>query len=287
MIVPRDINGRQINFFIGATALAEEGRSRPGRLRFSFIWDRIGDMQEVMSRLPLRHLSLLTAVPIIIWNGGEDQRGGWYPPDHRAARWMDPVRTERNFGVNGGEVAGLPNSNGIITITTNVLAERPTGNVRRCMFSITHEIGHCVDHHLDLTSTPTDIGYRSGNRAYQGQRYGSSYNGHEFKAETYSRLFIAPNRLCRGNGAVPQCENSMGHRSCNERLMRDLSHSPAFRGLGALMYLYLRLPIAQDERGDSSTAARGPAGQVPVTRVANSQLSPHARGRVPGTVGMA
>jgi len=157
MIVPRDINGRRVSFYIGATALAEEGRPRPGRLQPNLIRDRINDMQEALARLPLRHLNLLTDVPIIIWNGPAGQRGGWYPPDNRAARWMDPVRTERNFGVNGGDIADLPHSNGIITITTNVLAERPAGGVHRCMFSITHETGHCVDHHLDLTSNPTDI----------------------------------------------------------------------------------------------------------------------------------
>jgi hypothetical protein len=287
VIVPRDIHGRRINFYIGGTALAEEGRSRSGRLQFNFIWQRIDDMQEALRRLPLRHLSLLTSVPIIIWNGPEDARGGWYPPDHRAARWLDPVRTERNFGVNGGEVADLPHSNGVITITTNVLAARPMGSVQRCMFSITHETGHCVDYHLDLTSTPADASYRRENRAYQGQRYGSGYNGNEFKAETYSRLFITPNRLCRQHGAFPPCQNSAGHSRCNARLMRDLSNSPAFRGLGALMYLYLQLPVETGEGDGATVAARGPVGQTPATGPEHSQLNPHSRGRVPGPSGMA
>lgn len=287
MIVPRIIRDYRINFYIGSTALADDRRSGSGRLQFNFIWERIGNMEDALARLPNSHLELLTEVPIIIWNGPEGARGGWYPPDNRSARWLNPVRTQRNFGVNGAEVANLPHSNGIISITTNVLASRARGDVQRCMLTIIHEAGHCVDHHLNLTSRPSRTRYRNGNLAYQGQRYGSGYNEHEFKAETYSRLFMTPSRICRRARSLPPCLNSSGHSTCNARLQRDLGNTAAFQALGTDMNRYLPLAAADNESEEAPSSSRGLIGQAQETRLATAQLSPHAQGRVPGPVGLA
>ncbi len=296
MIVPRDILGDRINFYIGATAIAEEGgRARRGQLQFSFLWDRIGDMQAALERAPKRHLDILMEVPIIIWNGSG--RGGWVPPD-RSSRWLSPD-TERRFGVNGVEVAGLPHANGVITITTNVLDDRPQRDTRPCMWTILHEAGHCIDHHLGLTS-PGSPSYRNGNRAYQGQRYGRQnqegetvydYIGHEFKAETYSRLFMAPGHICRRQNAAPMCVNpGRNHSYCNERLQRDLARSPAFQALGSDVRTYL--PLASVLSGERESegpvaSARGPIGQQPTATSSSTNLAPNSTGRTPGPEGVA
>jgi hypothetical protein len=286
MIVPRNILENRINFYIGTTALAEEGRTGTGRLRFRFIWEKIGIMEAGLARLPLAHLELLAEVPIIIWNGPESARGGWYPPDHRSSRWLDPARTERNFGVDGREVSNLPHANGIISITTNVLASRAGAGVHKCLFTITHEAGHCVDYHLDLSSRPLTTEYRRGNRAYQGQRYGSGYNELEFKAETYSRLIVTPERMCRSVYASPPCLNSNGHSLCNTRLQRDLRSTRAFQVLGVEINRYLPLAVEACGGEISSAGIRGLAGRSLERRSAGAQLRPHAQSRIPGSIGM-
>lgn len=285
---PRLVNGKRINFYIGATAY---GGRRTGQLQHALIRSRIDGMANTLSGLPPTHLGLLTGVPIIIWNGRDSETGGWYRPMQEALRWLHPVDTERQFGVNGNDILRLPHSNGIISICTAVLATRPGRRTQRteqdCLRTVTHETGHCVDHHLGLASNPPSTGYRSGNQAYQGQVYrNSGYNEHEFKAETYSRLFTVRNIrlfMCRGARANPPCQPSdTNHHQCSIRLQTDLSYSPAFRGLRS--YLPQAAIINAD---DSSSSARGPVGRRPATTLSNSQLNPHAHGRTPGPQSLA
>jgi len=293
MLYYRDIGGVRINFVLDARAVAGGGRSIRGQLPFLLITTHIGAMAEVLQRIPGSHLALLREVPIIIFNGRG--RGGWCSPDRRGnpgptmQRWLDQNRVDqRGFEVDVGEVAGCPHSNGIITISTRVLQGSKINSIR----AILHETGHCVDHHLNLTSTPpagSSRYYREGNLAYQGQDYPNvSYDEYEFKAETYARLFYARLTICRRGDADPPCLGEhRGHRKCSTRLKRDLSYTPAFQMLGPGMNNYLRLPADAIEREDSSASARGPIGRRPSTILANSQLNPRAQGRVPGPVGLA
>jgi hypothetical protein len=254
-----------------------------------FIHQKISYMATVLERLPYAHLILLETVPILIWRGGGS--GGWYAPDTRGANIWTTPRTARARGVDGNQVAGLPHSNGIISIT-----ERSLRNERiDCGFTLTHEIGHCVDFHLGLTSRPVNPAYRRGNRAYQGQKYvrngePQGYVEFEFKAETYSRLIMAPNRMCRRNDADPRCENH-SIRGCSVRLQRDLYNTPALRAIGGEVIRYLPLAIdaimSEDISETASSGIRGPAGRSQ-ERISNrGQLSPHAQSRRPWPVGRA
>lgn len=281
---PRLINGKRINFYIGTTAC---GGNRRGQLQHALIRSRIDEMVNTLSRLPDPHLGLLTGVPVIIWNGPDDVSGGWYRPGQEDSVWLDPVTTEQRFGVNGNDISTLPHSRGIISICTSVLATRPGREQQRteqdCLRTVTHEIGHCVDHHLGLASNPPSNGYRSGNQAYQGQLYRNrGYVEHEFRAETYSRLFTVRNPaifMCRRADARPPClPGGTSHRQCSIRLQTDLSYSPAFRGLRS--YLPQAAIINAD---DSSSSSRGPVGRRPATTLSDSQLNPHAHGRTPGS----
>lgn len=286
---PRLINGKRINFYIGTTAY---GGNRRGQLQHSLIRSRIDGMADTLSRLPGSHLDLLTQVPIVIWNGPDTETGGWYRPNQEALRWLHPEETERRFGVNGNDIASLPHSKGIISICTSVLQTRRGMEQQRteqdCLRTVTHETGHCVDHHLGLDSAPPSTGYRNGNQAYQGQRYpgSSAVNPHEFKAETYSRLFTVRNPaifMCRRADACPPClPSGTNHNQCSIRLQTDLSYSPAFHGLRS--YLPQAAIINAD---DSSASARGPVGRRPATAMSNPQLNPRAHGRTPGPQGLA
>lgn len=291
MLYYRVIGGVQINFVLDARAIAGLGRSIRGQLPILSITAHIGVMAEALQRIPGSHLALLREVPVIIFNA--PGRAGWCPPDRggnpgpRMQRWLDQDAVDRRgFEVDAGEVAGCPHSNGIIIISTRVLQGGKINSIR----AILHETGHCVDHHLNLTSTPpAGSSYREGNLAYQGQDYQNvSYDEYEFKAETYARLFYARLTICRRDRADPPCLGEHeGHRKCSTRLKRDLSYTPAFQMLGAVMNNYLKLPADAIEREDSSASTRGPIGRRPSTILANSQLNPRAQGRVPGPVGLA
>jgi hypothetical protein len=256
-----------------------------------FIHQKISYMGTILERLPYVHLRLLEAVPILIWAGGGS--GGWYEPGSIGeTRWINP-RPARARGVDGNQVAGLPHSNGIISITERSLRNERTD----CGFTLTHEIGHCVDFHLGLTSRPVNPAYRRGNRAYQGQKYirngvPQGYLEYEFRAETYSRLLMSPNRMCRLNDADPRCENH-SIRGCSERLQRDLFNTPAFQAIRGEVIRYLPLAIEAIMRKNPpeirSTGIRGPVGrcQDSGSPASLERLRPHAQGRIPGPLGLA
>ncbi len=255
-----------------------------------YIHQKIAYMGTILERLPYVHLRLLEAVPILIWAGAGS--GGWYEPGSTGeTRWINP-RSASARGVDGNQIAGLPHSNGIISITESSLRNERTD----CGLTLTHEIGHCVDFHLGLTSRPVNPAYRRGNRAYQGQKYvrngvPQGYVEYEFRAETYSRLIMSPTLMCRRNDADPRCE-SHSIRGCSERLQRDLLNTPALRAIGGeiIRYLPLAIEAVMRENPSESTSAglRGPVSryQESSTPEAMSQLRPHARSRLPGPVGM-
>jgi len=290
MIIPTIIHGHTINFCV-SPALA----SRDAEVRV-----QIGHLVAGLNRIPLRHLKLLKQVPIVIYqaprgpDGSPIGRGGWVSPTagRQGEATRNPLydawltgRRGRRFGVQE-ELVTLPHSNGIIHMTDAALF-RTAG---ACQLTILHETGHCVDHHLDLNSVPIDggVAYRNGNRPYQGQRYpGRGYTNHEFKAETYSRLFIVPGRICRQTRANPACENSAGHSRCNQRLRQDLANSAAFRVVGQDV---LGLPTHASAPGEGTgqlASARGPAGLDAPADPVKSRMCSHRADRVPGPDGMA
>ena len=287
MIIPKDIQEQTINFCVSPALASQESRVRT----------QIAHLVSALNLIPLRHLMLLREVPVVIWKlpDGEHGTGGWVAPTlgRRGEEelrnvlydaWLTGRRGAR-FGVQG-ELSTLAHSNGIIHMTDVALFR----TAMACQLTILHETGHCVDYHLDLNSTPSDgdDSYRNGNRPYQGQLYrNTGYNNHEFKAETYSRLFIRPNALCRRGRASPPCVNSANHSRCNHRIRRDLANSPAFRSAGTDALVRLGLASISSESAGQLALTRGPAGMVLLTAPSDSQLAPHASERKPGPIGVA
>lgn len=301
-----------INFFITPNAISgyrvgrgERGERHP---RSALSRDRIlgymNDLIAALEKIPIQHLSLLIDVPIIIFN--VPARGGWVAPIADGyPSWVSGSRVNSRFGGGGEAIREVPYSKGIITITTAALQD----SIRQ--LTILHETGHCVDYHMGLgeahyrglSSLPhLDYSYRikgpqghqRANLAYQGQRYGRGrgenryyrYTEKEFKAETYSRLFIRPRGMCRGEGnrpAQPACITDDNHRDCSVRLQQDLANTPAFRGIDRVRFFPLLANIANE----SPTLAHNAQGPVldPVLSPRNPQLSPHGGCRSRGSIG--
>mgnify|MGYP001811928706 CR=1 FL=1 len=277
----------RVNFCIGSGVLTGEPPVRPRcpQLEREYMTERMLDMQEALRLIPEQHLALLSSVPIV-FNVGPG-RGGWCAPGRQSRPWLGAER----FGVDGAELSGLPHTNGLILISTRVLEERPApGRVEPCKLAVLHETGHCVDHHLSLASNLGGTAHRNGNLPYQGQRYTrngvTKYYQGEFRAETYSRVFLVPDRICVRQRAEPPCESHPNHSGCNARLQTDLASTRAFRMLGGAMSRYLPRARVSPQAGSEDTA-RGPVGAGPVTERANSQLSPRVAGSPPGPAGIA
>lgn len=222
-------------------------------------------MIAALQRMPEPHLVHLSRCPILITtnlpSGEAAEHGGfWFPlsargnPAFTARRWTDRVaQTHLPFPPTDRVVNYEA---GVIAVTTRNLKARRIGSVPRCQFTVLHEAGHCVDYNADpehpgrgLDSNPRDTSYRNGNHAYQGQRYpapcpvGEEQTAeprvlplprriYEFKAETYSRLLMGCNFLCRQNEADPACLlGAGGHGGCNRRLQLDLANTAAFHDL--------------------------------------------------------
>jgi len=225
----------------------------------------IDTLAAALQRLPQAHLKHLSRCPILITtnlpSGEAPEHGGYYlplsapgNPNYTVRRWIDrSVQTHLHFPPTDRTVNYEA---GVIAITTRNLKARAIGSTPRCQYTVLHEAGHCIDYNGDpahlghgLDSNPPDVSYRLGNHAYQGQKYPApDVDGqeeaegtrllplprriYEFKAESYSRLFMGCAFLCRQGEAAPPClVGAGGHRGCNSRIQLDLAHSPAFRGL--------------------------------------------------------
>jgi hypothetical protein len=254
---------------------SEEFHRRYARLQMTSaeLTAGIDSLVAALQRLPQPHLKHLSRCPILITtnlpSGEAPEHGGYYlplgasgNPNYTVRRWVDRVaQTHLRFPPTDRTVNYEA---GVIAVTTRNLKARPIGSTPRCQFTVLHEAGHCIDYNGDpahpghgLDSNPPDDSYRLGNHAYQGQKYpapspaGQTEGNlilplprriYEFKAETYSRLFMGCASLCRQGEAAPPCLlGTGGHRGCNRRLQLDLAYSPAFRGL--LTYL----PLAVSE----------------------------------------
>jgi len=281
-------HGSLVNFCVSPQLASEEATIRA----------KITLLVDALSKIPQPHIRLLKDVPIVIYRN-DNGTGGWVAPLERRRGRRESIPNDRytgwlrgrrgaRFGVRE-ELSSLPHSNGIIHMTTKALYK--PGNL--CQFTILHETGHCVDYHLSLESEPMngDTSYRNGNQAYRGQRYrNTGYNEFEFKAETYSRLFISPNSICRRNGArpaTPMCLNSSNHRNCNRRLQRDLANTPAFRSVGAGLSEYLPLASIPTESTNRLASLRGPTGLDEPIIIGEPKFIPHERDRTPGPEGLA
>jgi len=302
MILRREIDGQRVNFVVGDDACLEGAdpetpaqrqsalRSHtPTPVSSATLYSRVGDLVAAIRRMPWQHIVFLRAAPIVIVtafpDGNARATGGWYPPrrpgNPLADRWFTEL-SQRNTHVPAATFDTVPYVNGIIGLCTLALLENPAslpGAAQPWQFSLMHEIGHCVDFHGDPShamrglESPGNPDHRHGNQAYQGQRYGGAYNPLEFRAETYSRLILTPQRMCRRGDAVPPCV-TRNHADCNERLQRDLALSAAFLVRGVDMARYL--PLAA--RPASPATEGGSAGRsAPSASVVNP--TPHAGAR--------
>jgi len=272
MLRKREIRqGIGVQFWLGSPA-AQTASDRETRL------DRVA---AILGQLPPLHGDLLLEVPIIIvstFPGGASRGGGaWFAPRENFPT-TDVWKSERSQAraeAPPDEIRRLNHGGGIIgwkDFRFLELAPPDRGNVVPIPLSILHEVGHCVNFHLGLTS-PAQGGYRHGLAAYAGQVY-SPPNPWELAAEAYARAFGAPNQMCRGGHAG-------GCSGCNARLQTDLLRTRAFQQVpDARTYL----PHALDLPTPAARGGRARSGGTrPVRPV--GETSPASSGDVPPTAG--
>ena len=254
--------GAKIQFWVGSPA-AQAAPDRETRL------DR---MAEILAQLPPLHFNLLTEVPIIIvttFPGGAAQGGGaWFAPERTSPTvevWLR-ARSQASAEAPPDAIRALHYSRGIIGWKDFRFLERSPpdgGDVVPIPLSILHEVGHCVNFHLGLTS-PGQPGYRRGLEAYAGQLY-SPPRPWELAAEAYARAFGAPTAMCRDRHA-----GACG-AYCTVRLQTDLIRTRAFQQVpNARSYLPLALDTtARPGAPGGGAAPHGgarsarPAGEAP------------------------
>jgi hypothetical protein len=255
-----------VQFWLGSQA-AQNASDQETRL------DRVA---EILRQLPPLHGDLLAAVPILIvstFPGGAARGGGaWFAPERHFPTvdvWLRATSQAR-AEAPPDEIRSLNYTRGIIGWKDfRFLEQAPPdgGDVVPIPLAILHEVGHCVDCHLGLTS-PAQGSYRHGLAPYAGEIY-SPPRPWELAAEAYARAFGAPNQMCRGGHAG-------GCSGCNARLQTDLLRTRAFQQVpNARTYLPhaldLTAPAARGggARRGGARAAR-PAGETPPTSSADA-----------------